>query len=88
MSWTAVVAALDDGDTFRSSVSMYLHPLAGRPILWHALLTLAASDPRPDKVRVLHRSVVAAAPAGGVPGAAQRRSRWRPARSSPPCAPR
>ena len=57
MSWTAVVAALDDGDTFRSSVSMYLHPLAGRPILWHALLTLAASDPRPARVRVLHRSV-------------------------------
>ena len=57
MSWTAVIAALDDGDTFRSSVSMYLHPLAGRPVLWHALLTLMASEPRPEKVRVLHRAV-------------------------------
>lgn len=51
-----MVAALDDGDTFQSSVSLYLHPLAGRPILWHALLALAATEPRPASVRVLHRA--------------------------------
>ena len=56
MSWSAVVAALDDGDTFQSSVSLYLHPLAGRPLFWHALATLAATDPRPATVRVLHRA--------------------------------
>jgi len=55
VSWNAVVAALDDGDTFQSSVSLYLHPLAGRPILWHPLYALAATEPRPDSVRVLHR---------------------------------
>lgn len=55
MSWNAVVAALDDGDTFRSSVPLYLHPLAGRPILWHALRALSETDPRPASVRVLHR---------------------------------
>ena len=56
MSWSAVVAALDDGDTFQSSVSLYLHPLAGRPILWHALHALAGVEPRPSSVRVLHRA--------------------------------
>ena len=56
MTWNAVVAALDDGDTFQSSVSLYLHPLAGRPIFWHALLALAATEPRPRSVRVLHRA--------------------------------
>lgn len=55
MIWNAVVAALDDGDTFHSSVPLYLHPLAGRPILWHSLLAIAGTQPRPASVRVLHR---------------------------------
>lgn len=50
-----MVSALDDGDLFRSSVPLYLHPLAGRPILWHALHALAATQPRPESVRVLFR---------------------------------
>jgi bifunctional N-acetylglucosamine-1-phosphate-uridyltransferase/glucosamine-1-phosphate-acetyltransferase GlmU-like protein len=56
VSWVAVVAALDEGGTFQSRVSLYLHPLAGRPILWHPLLALAAAEPRPLAVRVLHRA--------------------------------
>ncbi len=56
MTWNAVVAALDDGDTFKSSVSLYLHPLAGRPVLWHALLALAEMEELPASVRVLHRA--------------------------------
>jgi bifunctional N-acetylglucosamine-1-phosphate-uridyltransferase/glucosamine-1-phosphate-acetyltransferase GlmU-like protein len=56
VTWNAVVAALDDGDTFRSSVSLYLHPLAGRPIVWHALLALAGAESKPASVRVLHRA--------------------------------
>jgi bifunctional N-acetylglucosamine-1-phosphate-uridyltransferase/glucosamine-1-phosphate-acetyltransferase GlmU-like protein len=56
VTWNAVVAALDDGDTFRSSVSLYLHPLAGRPIVWHALLALAGTESPPASVRVLHRA--------------------------------
>ena len=59
MSWSAVVAAIDDGDTFRSRVSMYLHPLAGRPILWHVMRSLADVHPPPARVRVLHRAVSA-----------------------------
>lgn len=56
MTWSAVVAALEDGVTFRSRVSVYLHPLAGRPILWHVLHTLARVTPPPDDIRVLHAS--------------------------------
>ncbi|HET7586228.1 MAG TPA: hypothetical protein VFK13_15050 [Gemmatimonadaceae bacterium] len=56
MTWRAVVAALDDGDAFRSRVSVYLHPLAGRPILWHVLHALAETKPPPSAVDVLHRT--------------------------------
>lgn len=56
MTWSAVVAALDDGDTFRSRVSVYLHPLAGRPIVWHVVHALEAVEPAPCVVRVLHRA--------------------------------
>jgi bifunctional N-acetylglucosamine-1-phosphate-uridyltransferase/glucosamine-1-phosphate-acetyltransferase GlmU-like protein len=56
VTWSAVVAALEDGDTFRSRVSVYLHPLAGRPIVWHVLSALAEADPPPASIRVLHRA--------------------------------
>ncbi|HEX6808405.1 MAG TPA: NTP transferase domain-containing protein [Gemmatimonadaceae bacterium] len=56
MTWSAVVAALDDGDTFRSRVSVYLHPLAGRPIVWHVVRALETVSPAPGVVRVLHRA--------------------------------
>ncbi len=56
MTWSAVVAALDDGDTFRSRVSVYLHPLAGRPIVWHVVRALETVSPAPCVVRVLHRA--------------------------------
>lgn len=56
MSWNAVVAALEDGVTFQSRVSVYLHPLAGRPILWHVLHSLSRVTPPPDRIRVLHSS--------------------------------
>ncbi|MGH7635371.1 MAG: hypothetical protein ACRENC_16670, partial [Gemmatimonadaceae bacterium] len=65
MSWSAVVAALDDGDTFRSRVSVYLHPLAGRPIVWHVAMALANVAPPPREIRLLHRaSSVLALPEG------------------------
>jgi bifunctional N-acetylglucosamine-1-phosphate-uridyltransferase/glucosamine-1-phosphate-acetyltransferase GlmU-like protein len=56
VSWNAVVAALEDGVTFQSRVSVYLHPLAGRPILWHVLHSLSRVTPPPDGIRVLHSS--------------------------------
>lgn len=54
--WTAVVAALEVTERFRSRVSVYLHPLAGRPIVWHVLRALREVSPPPSEVRVLHRA--------------------------------
>lgn len=51
-----MVAALDDGNAFRSRVSVYLHPLGGRPIIWHVVRALAETEPAPLEVRVLHRA--------------------------------
>src|SRR5690348_16081280 len=67
MNWSAVVAALDDGDTFRSRVSVYLHPLAGRPILWHVVQALMEVSPPPAMVRVLHRASAALSLPDSVP---------------------
>lgn len=55
MKWRAVVAALDDYDTFRSRVSVYQHPLAGRPVLWHVMQALLEVSPPPAEVHVVHR---------------------------------
>ncbi|MFN2398320.1 MAG: hypothetical protein ABR543_06710 [Gemmatimonadaceae bacterium] len=54
MSWTGIVAALDSGDSFRSRVSVYLHPLAGWPMVRHVVRALSEVSPQPDSVRVLH----------------------------------
>lgn len=54
MSWTAVVAALDRHDAFRSRVSAYLHPLAGRAVVWHVVRALLDVTPAPSEVCVLH----------------------------------
>lgn len=62
MTWRAVVAALDDGEAFRSRVSVYLHPLAGRPLLWHVVSALLGTSPPPSEVRVLHRAEFAGQP--------------------------
>ena len=56
VKWSAVVSALDDAGTFRSRVSVYQHPLAGRPILWHVVKALGDVMPPPAKVSVLHRA--------------------------------
>jgi bifunctional N-acetylglucosamine-1-phosphate-uridyltransferase/glucosamine-1-phosphate-acetyltransferase GlmU-like protein len=56
MSWQGVIAALDAPATFRSRVSVYLHPLAGRPILWHVARSLLDVVPPPDEVRILHHA--------------------------------
>lgn len=51
-----MVSALDDGGTFQSRVSVYLHPLAGRPILWHVVKALRDVTPPPVQVSVLHHA--------------------------------
>lgn len=55
MNWRAVVAALDDYEVFRSRVSVYQHPLAGRPVLWHVIRALLAVSPPPREIHVVHR---------------------------------
>lgn len=54
MTWTAVVAALDDPDALRSRVSVYLHPLGGRPIVWYVVRALLEVSPGPSELRLLH----------------------------------
>lgn len=56
MTWRAVVSALDEGEAFRSRVSMYLHPLAGRPVVWHVMTALLQTVPAPRELLVLHRA--------------------------------
>ena len=58
MSWSAVVSALEPGELFRSRVSGYLLPLAGRPIAWHVVRALAAMTAPPAEIRVLHHGDV------------------------------
>jgi bifunctional N-acetylglucosamine-1-phosphate-uridyltransferase/glucosamine-1-phosphate-acetyltransferase GlmU-like protein len=55
MKWSALVSALDDGARFRSRVSLYMHPLAGRPMFWHALSAIAGVSPRPQRIVLVHR---------------------------------
>jgi bifunctional N-acetylglucosamine-1-phosphate-uridyltransferase/glucosamine-1-phosphate-acetyltransferase GlmU-like protein len=68
VSWTAVVAALDESAQFRSRVSVYSHPLAGRPIVWHVLSALAAVSPPPDEILVLHHDAAPPAVTNDVAG--------------------
>lgn len=53
MIWRAVVSALDDHVAFRSQVSLYLHPLAGRATLWHVLRAIGATPSPPSEIVVL-----------------------------------
>ena len=55
MTWRAVVVALDAHEGFRSRLSAYQHPLAGRPVLWHVIAALLEVQPPPASVHVLHR---------------------------------
>jgi hypothetical protein len=45
--WTGVVLALAEpgSDALRSRLSTYLHPLAGRPLAWHAVQAVASLAP-------------------------------------------
>ena len=50
--WTGIVLARDApaDDRMGSRLPTYLHPLAGRPLVWHALAALAARDPAPSRL--------------------------------------
>ncbi len=55
--WTGVVLALTPpgGDEIRSRLSTYLHPLAGRPLVWHTVSALASLEPAPKRLSVVCR---------------------------------
>lgn len=50
--WTGVVLALREpgSEPLGSRLSTYLHPLAGRPLAWHAVHALATLSPAPARV--------------------------------------
>jgi bifunctional UDP-N-acetylglucosamine pyrophosphorylase/glucosamine-1-phosphate N-acetyltransferase len=50
-SLAAVVLAAGKGKRLRSSTSKVLHPVAGRPLLWHVLQTVRAA--RPSKIVIV-----------------------------------
>jgi bifunctional N-acetylglucosamine-1-phosphate-uridyltransferase/glucosamine-1-phosphate-acetyltransferase GlmU-like protein len=53
--WTGIVVAssVAPGDGMQSSLPGYLHPIAGRPLLWHTVAQLARLDPPPERVIVV-----------------------------------
>jgi hypothetical protein len=50
--WTGIVLApgAPADDRMASRVPAYLHPLAGRPLAWHALSALASLSPAPSRL--------------------------------------
>jgi bifunctional N-acetylglucosamine-1-phosphate-uridyltransferase/glucosamine-1-phosphate-acetyltransferase GlmU-like protein len=50
--WTGVVLALrePESEPLGSRLSTYLHPLAGRPLAWHAVHAVATLSPAPARV--------------------------------------
>lgn len=52
--WRAVVSALDAATLMRSRVSVYLHPLGGRPLVWHVVRALLEAPEPPESVTVLY----------------------------------
>ncbi len=50
-----IVLALSEsaGEAMASRLVTYLHPVAGRPLVWHSVAALAALDPPPERVLVV-----------------------------------
>lgn len=53
--WTGVVAAgaRPELDGMASRLAAHLHPVCGRPLVWHSVSALFAADPAPDRVLVV-----------------------------------
>jgi len=54
-AWTGVVLAprAPGEDEMLSRISTYLHPIAGRPLVWHTLASLATATPAPERLVLL-----------------------------------
>ena len=53
--WTGVVLPLTEpgSDDLNSSLPAHLHPVAGRPLVWHTVRTVASLRPAPERVVVV-----------------------------------
>ena len=54
-AWTGIVLARSEpaDDRMASRLPTFLHPLAGRPLAWHAVSALAALQPAPSRILLL-----------------------------------
>ena len=59
--WTGIVLALPPSrpDGMVSRLPAFLHPIAGRPLIWHAIASLAESTIPPERVLVLSQGDLA-----------------------------
>lgn len=57
LRWTGIALALEEpgGDEMASRLPTYLHPVAGRPLVWHALAALASNSTPPERLILLTR---------------------------------
>jgi bifunctional N-acetylglucosamine-1-phosphate-uridyltransferase/glucosamine-1-phosphate-acetyltransferase GlmU-like protein len=53
--WTGIVLAITPtgSDAMESRLATCLHPVAGRPLIWHTLQSLAALSPRPARACIV-----------------------------------
>jgi bifunctional N-acetylglucosamine-1-phosphate-uridyltransferase/glucosamine-1-phosphate-acetyltransferase GlmU-like protein len=56
VTWRGVISALDPVARYASRITVYHHPLAGRPLLWHVISTMTSMEPRPETITLLHRA--------------------------------
>ncbi|MGI9180031.1 MAG: hypothetical protein ACR2H9_05980 [Longimicrobiaceae bacterium] len=72
-SWTGIALALTEagGDQMDSRLSTYLHPLAGRPLVWHTVCALATLQPPASRLILLTRSELSPEMLRDVPGGLQ-----------------
>jgi hypothetical protein len=54
-TWSAIVLALPEleGGTMASRLPSFLHPVAGRPLVWHTIQSLGAAELPPSEVLVI-----------------------------------
>jgi bifunctional N-acetylglucosamine-1-phosphate-uridyltransferase/glucosamine-1-phosphate-acetyltransferase GlmU-like protein len=54
-AWTGIVLARSEpeDDRMASRLPTFLHPLAGRPLAWHAVSALASLQPAPSRILLL-----------------------------------
>jgi bifunctional N-acetylglucosamine-1-phosphate-uridyltransferase/glucosamine-1-phosphate-acetyltransferase GlmU-like protein len=67
--WTGVVMPLTEpgSDALNSSLPAHLHPVAGRPLVWHTAHALASLVPAPERIVVVMAAETSADLFAGIP---------------------